>query len=942
MADVFSSQSGQVQFKSPDVPLLVDIRGNLSVDDTIITPDTKDLILSSGTKTVVVDTGGASLITTRTGTTEPLVIQPTGELILQTVRWPKDSGTASDRFLIKTGNVLSWEESALSADANPTLGGNLNVTGFEIYTAAPVPANHAFNDLDLRLTSQGEIQLSSNASGAPGGTTVLTTGIVSGSPESLVISPTGDLYLGNYIWPDTTVATPGYVLTLTGTSQSGGYGQLEFVESQGIEEVYEDPAPKLGNNLNVNGFSLFSSPTAWQGPGEGNIVLNPGSGTVVINDPGSSTGPQNDTQISPNDAESLWIRGGPLGGDLHLDAVTGGIVYINGMQFPSNDGSAGDVLQTNGSNVLSWGPVTPNGVTSVTGTNGIQFVSGSTATGDVELELDNTVIRTTGNQTISGLLTVNDLTVSGTFTATTTVSLSGTITTGDLAVLLNADLVAGDPPQNGGFYVYRGPDAGNDTVGLVWNEFAGQWEFQTRSGVNPASNPVDVGTLVTSSVIWTSDTDGAGSGLDADLLDGQHGSYYRSASNLNAGTLPAARLPAFTGDVTSVAGSSNLTLSTISGLGAGTYGSSLLVPQIDVDNKGRITSASNMLLPTASATNIGLVELATSAETTAGTDTTRAVTPAGLAVVKSTLQPLDATLTSISGLTVAAGNILYTTATDTFATTAITQFGRNLIDEADASTARATLGLGSSAIKNASTTNTPDTVVLRDSSGNAPGLSVSNADTASALSPGAAINGTTFTGANSITIYDTTKLPLTGGTMTGLLATSNGTGATSVGAQTDGSLSVRGSSTNAAVMTFHRSGVYAINLGLDTDNVFRLGGYSQGANAYRFTSDGSGNFVATGNITAYSDIRLKTDIQVIPDALEKVCSLRGVTYNRIDTNEKQTGLIAQELYKVLPEAVHIGTDEEQTMSIAYGNVVGLLVESIKELRAEIEALKADK
>lgn len=42
--------------------------------------------------------------------------------------------------------------------------------------------------------------------------------------------------------------------------------------------------------------------------------------------------------------------------------------------------------------------------------------------------------------------------------------------------------------------------------------------------------------------IWTSGNDGAGSGLDADLLDGEHGSFYQNASNLNAGTVPVARL----------------------------------------------------------------------------------------------------------------------------------------------------------------------------------------------------------------------------------------------------------------------------------------------------------------------------------------------------------------------------------------------------------------
>ena len=70
----------------------------------------------------------------------------------------------------------------------------------------------------------------------------------------------------------------------------------------------------------------------------------------------------------------------------------------------------------------------------------------------------------------------------------------------------------------------------------------------------------------------------------------------------------------------------------------------------------------------------------------------------------------------------------------------------------------------------------------------------------------------------------------------------------SAGASDQWELANNGS--GACVMSFHRHGVYAINMGLDTDNVFRLGGWSQGANSFRWTSDTAGNFVALGNITA--------------------------------------------------------------------------------------------
>jgi len=108
----------------------------------------------------------------------------------------------------------------------------------------------------------------------------------------------------------------------------------------------------------------------------------------------------------------------------------------------------------------------------------------------------------------------------------------------------------------------------------------------------------------------------------------------------------------------------------------------------------------------------------------------------------------------------------------------------------------------------------------------------------------------------------------------------------------------------------------------------------------RYTfSTGTGDFTATGNVTAYSDERIKTNIETIQNALEKVSQVNGVTYDRTDIDaDRQTGVIAQELQKVLPEAVQENADG--LLSVAYGNVIGLLIEAIKELKAEVEELKA--
>ena len=115
--------------------------------------------------------------------------------------------------------------------------------------------------------------------------------------------------------------------------------------------------------------------------------------------------------------------------------------------------------------------------------------------------------------------------------------------------------------------------------------------------------------------------------------------------------------------------------------------------------------------------------------------------------------------------------------------------------------------------------------------------------------------------------------------------------------------------------------------------------YNAADNAWLLQWDQAGNFTATANVTAYSDERLKKNIQIIPNALDKVMQLDGITFERISNGERGTGLRAQQLQKVLPEAVL--ADEEGMLSVAYGNTVGLLIEAMKEQQAQIESLRAE-
>lgn len=108
-----------------------------------------------------------------------------------------------------------------------------------------------------------------------------------------------------------------------------------------------------------------------------------------------------------------------------------------------------------------------------------------------------------------------------------------------------------------------------------------------------------------------------------------------------------------------------------------------------------------------------------------------------------------------------------------------------------------------------------------------------------------------------------------------------------------------------------------------------------------------GNIVATGDVTAYgtvSDIRQKENIVKLDNAMEKVGQLNGYTFNYKGHKERLTGVVAQEVEKVLPEAVYETTSvdlDETIMAVRHGNMVGLLIEAMKEQQEQINMLKAE-
>ncbi len=98
------------------------------------------------------------------------------------------------------------------------------------------------------------------------------------------------------------------------------------------------------------------------------------------------------------------------------------------------------------------------------------------------------------------------------------------------------------------------------------------------------------------------------------------------------------------------------------------------------------------------------------------------------------------------------------------------------------------------------------------------------------------------------------------------------------------------------------------------------------------------NLVCAGTVTANSDERLKENVETIPDALDKVKQLRGVEFDHKNTGDHCLGVIAQEVEKIVPDVVY--EDVHGVKSVAYMNMVALLIEAVKDQQKQIDELKS--
>lgn len=168
----------------------------------------------------------------------------------------------------------------------------------------------------------------------------------------------------------------------------------------------------------------------------------------------------------------------------------------------------------------------------------------------------------------------------------------------------------------------------------------------------------------------------------------------------------------------------------------------------------------------------------------------------------------------------------------------------------------------------------------------------------------------------------------------GYITNIRGNASVSAPSTSDHSLGTRITLYDSTATAWYAIGIESDTMWFNSDNQYKW--YVDAVQ--RMILDSSGNLTASGNITAQSDRKAKKNILTIENALKKVLNLRGVKYNKIEDNSAGIGVIAQEVEEIIPEVVMDGKDGFK--SVAYGNMVGLLIEAIKEQQKQIDELKS--
>ena len=672
-------------------------------------------------------------------------------------------------------------------------------------------------------------------------------------------------------------------------------------------------------------------------------------------------------------ADPTITLGGDLSGSVTLTNLTSGTLTATiGAGTVENDmlagsiaasklaGSIGNSKLSNSSITVSDGsntsPVALGGTLTFNGTSGEVEVTESAGTVTVGLPSNVTI----GNN----LIVTGDLTVNGTNTVLNTTSLE----VEDTLILTGSSATE---PTTGGFgletrsFTGVGTHSNNasnvtGSHSIVYNFATDRWEADGSLILSEATSGVP-GIKVSSAVSPLSEQDfgqtnaldfnegtgitilGATSGNDIDvtITNSDRGSSQNIFKNVlsDSGTAVADN----NNDTLSILGGNNLSTSvsadalTIqhdnSGVTAASYGSQLVVPSITVDARGHVTAAS-------SNTAISLAALGYSGSSNAdnyGSFNIRANANAAEAIGSGeTITFTDSGATTVSR----SGNTIDISSADT-----VTSVGAN---NTGASTGTIYLNAGGSTSISKSggtiTISSSDSNTVTNLGANNTNYTSGNINIVGTNATSVSKSGNTITITSTDTNTDTntiTNIGANGGTYSsGDISFNSGTNTTV--SKSGNTVTISSTDTNT---TYSNLNQFANGPGYVTSSGVTSVATGNGLTGGTITSTGtlsmsgsySGTFTATADVVAYSDKKLKDNIETLDG--NKVFDMRGVSFNRNDQDGKlSSGVIAQELEMIAPELIHEA--EDGTKGVAYGNTVGYLIEAIKLLKAEIEELKS--
>jgi len=828
------------------------------------------------------------------------------------------------------------------------------------------------------ISTLGNVNISS-------GIITATTGVVTyyGDASNLtgLTGASQNTYGNNDYTPVITVDSNGRITGITTALISG---------SGAISEIVEDLTPQLGGNLDLNGKDIT-------GTGNFNVSGVITATTFVGNLTGTATTATNLSDAA--NITTGTINSSRLTGSYNIDisgnattATTAGVATAlqNARTFEITGDVVASPISFDGTgNVSLAATIQPNSVGLGTDTFGdyVQSVSG---TSNQITVTSGTGEGSTPTLSIPSQFTApQDVTVTRDLQVNRNLNVTGNITIGGTSAFIDVqELRVFDSDIVLGFRTDAfGNDASNDNTANHGGVAIASTEGTPL--VNLFIAGIETAPATYKKIMWFKEGTFAGLGTDAWLSNyavGIGSTQFPTGTRLAAGAVQfterdlavvrninasgivtattfvgaltgtatsTTNIPNLTGDVTS--NNTTTTLATVNS-NVGTYGDAGAIPSITVNAKGLVTGVTTV------APNNGQLSLSVSGTGLSGSATFTANQSSSSTFTVTS----NATDSNTSGTIVArdgSGNFSAGTITANLIGTATT--ATNLSDAANITTgtissSRLTGSYNIDISGNATTATTAGIATYATSSGIATNLK------------GGGGGYIPYQSAQDTTVF------LANGTAGQVLQSNGGTSAPSwvsaAPAEAITGLTIRdegdivGSANSITQINFVGSGVNATASGgistititggggggsidiqddTTTNNTFYVGiaNTSTGTlTTLNVSTTGltfnpsTGNLVAGGTVTANSDATLKTNIKTIENALDKVLALRGVEFDRIDNGDHQIGVIAQEVEEIIPHVVYPKqpSPDYEKKSVAYANLIGLLIEAVKELNQKIE------